>query len=142
MCHRPGLEVNIEINVNMVSKDAVVLLLILLPTVATILLFKLHRSFWIKEDFCHLHSYELLDDLALVMFMPCCLFSSTSSRSQNSVSHTKQVVSYLHMKEAIPSLFTCTTVNKQLEAKSHSLGEQLPPRNRILIQYVHHNLLE
>lgn len=93
-CHRPRLEVNTEINVSMVTRGALVLLLILLPTVATLLFFKLHRSFLIKEDFCRLHSYGLLDEFTLAMFMPSCLFSSASPRSQNSVSYTNVQANY------------------------------------------------
>lgn len=67
ICHRPRLEVNTVLNVNMVSKDALVLLLIFLPTATTHLFFSLCRSLWIKEKFYHLHSYEILNYLALFL---------------------------------------------------------------------------
>jgi len=68
------------------------------------------------------------------MFAPCGLFYSTSQRSKNLVFCTSVQANYFipAHERSHSALFTCTTVKKQMEAKSRSLGEQLPPCNRIL----------
>lgn len=81
MSHRPRLEVNTVLNVNMVSKDALVLLLIFLPTATTHLFFSLLGSLWIKENFYYLHSYEILNYLALSLLFVFLYYSKKSKFS-------------------------------------------------------------